>query len=271
MFTDALKSPVAFTALVTVASVGSSLVVATIAMLCAGHDDFLFAYGLAGGIPAIAAPLTIYPLVRTNQRLRLVQAELERLAGTDVLTGLPNRRAFFERAERIFARATVAGVSVAAMMVDVDRFKAINDTHGHNTGDTILTSVAATIRDAVAASGAADSIVARLGGEEFAILVMGLQPSAVARLAEKIGHDARRVGHRHGGETISATVSIGVSLRRDDAVIDAVLKAADDAVYAAKRAGRDRWSFTLGEASEVAVPVGIPRVRSPQARLPAHG
>jgi diguanylate cyclase (GGDEF)-like protein len=271
MFTDALKSPVAFTALVTVASVGSSLAVATIAMLCAGYDDFLFAYGLAGGIPAIAAPLTIYPLVRTNRRLRLVQAELERLAGTDVLTGLPNRRAFFERAERIFARATVAGISVGAMMVDVDRFKAINDTHGHNTGDTILTSVAATIRDAVAASGASDSIVARLGGEEFAILVMGLQPSAVARLAEKIGHDARRVEHRHGGETISATVSIGVSLRREDADVDAVLKAADDAVYAAKRAGRDRWSFTQGEVSELPVPIAISRVRSPQASPPAHG
>jgi diguanylate cyclase (GGDEF)-like protein len=271
MFAKAFTGPAAFTALVTAASVGSSLVVATVAMLCAGYYDFLFAFGLAGGIPAIAAPLTIYPLVRTNQRLRLVQAELERLAGTDVLTGLPNRRAFFERADQIFERATAAGASVAAMMVDIDRFKAINDTHGHNTGDTILTSVAATIRDAVAVSGASDSIVARLGGEEFAILVMGLQPSAVARLAERIGHDARRVEHRHGGEAISATVSIGVSLRRDNAVVDAVLKAADDAVYAAKRAGRDRWSITLGEASEFAVPVGISRARSPQARLPALG
>jgi diguanylate cyclase (GGDEF)-like protein len=195
----------------------------------------------------------------------MVQAELERLAGTDVLTGLPNRRAFFERADQIFARATIAGASVAAMMVDIDRFKAINDTRGHNTGDAILSAVAVTIRDAVAGSGAEDSIVARLGGEEFAIIVMGLQPSAVARLAEKIGHDTRRVEHRHGGETISATVSIGVSLRRDDAVVDAVLKAADDAVYAAKRAGRDRWSFTFGESSEAAVPVGMSRVRSPQA------
>jgi diguanylate cyclase (GGDEF)-like protein len=193
------------------------------------------------------------------------------LALTDVLTGLPNRRAFFERAERIFARATVAGASVAAMMVDIDRFKAINDTHGHNAGDRILSAVAATIRDAVAGCGAADSIVARLGGEEFAVIVMGLQPSAVARLAERIGHDARRVEHRHGGETITATVSIGVSLRRDDAVVDAVLKAADDAVYAAKRAGRDRWSFTLGEASATAAPAGMSRVRSPQPRLPALG
>ncbi len=271
MFTDALKGPVAFTAAVTAVSVGSSIVVATVAMLIAGYDNFLFAYGLAGGIPAVAAPLTIYPLVSANRRLQRMQGELERLALTDVLTGLPNRRAFFERADQIFERATAEGASTAAMMVDIDRFKSINDTHGHNTGDTILTSVAATIRDAVAASGAADSIVARLGGEEFAILVMGLQPSAVARLAVKIGHDARRVEHRHGDEAISATVSIGVSLRRDNAVVDAVLKAADDAVYAAKRAGRDRWSFTLGEVSEFAVPVGMPRVGSPQARLPAHG
>jgi diguanylate cyclase (GGDEF)-like protein len=257
MLAKALTGPLCFTAAVTLVSVGSSLAVATIAMLIAGYDDFLFAYGLAGGIPTIAAPLTIYPLVSANRRLRTMQAQLERLALTDSLTGLPNRRAFFERAERIFARATVAGLSVAAMMVDIDRFKAINDTHGHNTGDTILSAVAAMIGDAVAACGATDSIAARLGGEEFAVLVMGLKPSAVARLAERIGHDARRIEHSHGGTTITATVSIGVSLRRDDADVDAVLKAADDAVYAAKHAGRDRWSFILGEASEGAVTAEI--------------
>jgi diguanylate cyclase (GGDEF)-like protein len=269
MFAKAFTGPLAFTAAVTAASVGSSIVVATIAMLIAGYDDFLFAYGLAGGIPAIAAPLTIYPLVSANRRLRAMQAKLESLALTDVLTGLPNRRGFFERADQIFEQATDTGASIAAMMVDIDRFKSVNDTHGHNTGDMVLAAVARTIRDAVVGSGAADSIVARLGGEEFAIIVMGLQPSAVARLADQIGRDARRVEHRHGGGVIMATVSIGVSLRRDSADVDAVLKAADDAVYAAKHAGRDRWSFTLGEASEFAVPVGFPHVRSPQARLPS--
>ena len=264
MVRNALRGPLAFTVLVTAASVGSSLVIATVAMLLAGYDDFLFAYGLAGGIPAIAAPLTIYPLVRTNIRLRMVQAELERLARTDALTGLPNRRAFFEDAERIFARALVAGSPIAAMMADIDSFKTINDTHGHNTGDTVLSVVAATIRDAVATCGAADSIVARLGGEEFAIIVMGLRPSAVARLAERIRHNTRRAEHQHGHERISATVSIGVSLRRNGADVDAVLKAADDAVYVAKRAGRDRWSFTLGEASDAAVPGAM--VPSPQQR-----
>jgi diguanylate cyclase (GGDEF)-like protein len=237
---------------VTVASVVFSVAVTAIAMRLAGYGDVTLAYCLSAGLPAVAAPLTVYPLVRTNRRLRMVQAELKRLASTDALTGLPNRRAFFERAEEIFENAGVAGAPVAAMMIDIDRFKSINDTHGHNAGDMVLSAVAASIRDAVADSGAADSIVARLGGEEFAAIVLGLKPSGVARLAERIGQDARRVRYFHKGESLSATVSVGVSLRRDDAEVDAVLKAADDAVYAAKHAGRDRWSFTLGEASDAA-------------------
>jgi diguanylate cyclase (GGDEF)-like protein len=271
MFRDAFKSPWAFTAFVTVASVVFSVAVTAIAMRLAGYGDVTLAYCLSAGLPAVAAPLTIYPLVRTNLRLRMVQAELKRLASTDSLTGLPNRRAFFERAEQIFEDATVAGAPIAAMMVDIDRFKSINDTHGHNAGDTILSAVAASIRDAVAGSGATDWIVARLGGEEFAVLVLGLRPSAVARLAERIGQDARRVKHDRGGETISATVSVGVSLRRDDADVDAVLKAADDAVYAAKHAGRDRWSFTLGEASDAAVLAEMAWSRSRWEGLSASG
>jgi diguanylate cyclase (GGDEF)-like protein len=266
---NALRGPLAFTALVTIGSVIFSLLATTIAMRVAGHDDLLLAYGLASLLPAIAVPLTVYPLVRTNRRLWAVQAELERLALTDVLTGLPNRRAFFDRAESIFAQASAIGSPIAAMMVDLDRFKAINDTHGHNTGDAILAAVATAIRDVVAGCGATDWIVARLGGEEFAVVVMGLQPSAVARLAERIGDEARCIEYRHGGETISATVSIGVALRRKGADVDAVLKAADDAVYAAKRAGRDRWSFTFGEASGAAIARSAPR--SPDVGLPAAG
>src|SRR5262245_28601206 len=98
-------SPVAFTALVTGASVLSAITAATIAMVMAGYSNFLFAYGLAAGIPAIVAPLTIYPLVRSNRELRMVQVTLRHAALTDDLTRLPNRRGFFERAEEMFGLA----------------------------------------------------------------------------------------------------------------------------------------------------------------------
>jgi diguanylate cyclase (GGDEF)-like protein len=241
-------------------SVASSLLVTLLALHLASYGDVPLAYALAAILPAIAVPVTVYPLVRANHRLCVMKSELETLALTDVLTGLPNRRAFFERADQIFAGATAAGRPVAAMMADIDRFKAINDTHGHNIGDRILCAVATTIRDAVASSGAADWVVARLGGEEFAILLVGLTPAAVAQLADRIGEDARRIEIPHGGETLSTTVSIGVSLRTDVGEdVDTVLKTADDAVYVAKRSGRDRWSFGREEIAEDAA-AGAPNV-----------
>jgi len=257
MVFNCLRHPWIFTAVVTVASIVSSLFITVIALRAANYGDVPLAYALAGLLPAFAVPVTVYPLVRANRRLRVMKSDLETLALTDVLTGLPNRRAFFERAEEIFAGATTAEKPIAAMMADIDRFKTINDTHGHNTGDTILCAVATTIRDAVASSGATDWIVARLGGEEFAILVVGLTPSAVAQLADRIGQDARQLRIPHGGEIISTTVSIGVSLRRDPTSdVDTVLKAADDAVYVAKRSGRDRWSFTLHDSADGLVQAG---------------
>src|SRR5688572_19904358 len=117
-----LLSPVAFTALVTGASVLSAILAATIAMLIAGYSNFLFAFGLAAGVPAIVAPITIYPLVRSNRQLRVAQATLETAALTDDLTRLPNRRCFFERAQQMFGVAADRGQSVAVMMVDLDRF-----------------------------------------------------------------------------------------------------------------------------------------------------
>jgi diguanylate cyclase (GGDEF)-like protein len=254
MVLNCLRHPWIFTAAVTAAAVASSLLVTLVALRLANYGDVPLAYALAAFLPAFAVPVTVYPLVRANRRLSLMKSELETLALTDVLTGLPNRRAFFERAERIFTRATISGSPVAAMMADIDRFKAVNDTHGHHIGDAILCAVATAMRDAVASSGATDWIVARLGGEEFAILVVGLKPSSVAQLAGRIGEAARRVEVPHGGDRISTTISVGVSLRTDAGEdVDTVLKAADDAVYVAKRSGRDQWSFVRRETADNAM------------------
>jgi diguanylate cyclase (GGDEF)-like protein len=202
---------------------------------------------LAAAIPAVMVPLTVYPLANSNQRLRQMQGELERIALTDVLTDLPNRRAFFESAERMLATPSTADHPVAALMIDVDHFKAINDTHGHGTGDEVLRALATAIRDSVADARPTDWTVARLGGEEFAVLTAGLAPTEVAGLGERICHTARRLCHDVRGPALGTTVSVGVAVRQGGEDIDELLRAADDAVYLAKQSGRDRWAFSRAD------------------------
>ena len=198
-------------------------------------------------VPIFAAPAITVPLLSANQRLRRVRGALYTQARTDELTGLPNRRAFFEAAIVAFAGHDPALPPIAVLMVDVDRFKAVNDTYGHDVGDVVLRAVATAIGNTVAEAGAPGVTIARIGGEEFAALVEGLVPTAVGRMAERICRNVRDVAVLHGDEILKATVSVGVALSKGDNGIDAALRAADEAVYAAKRAGRDRWAFADAE------------------------
>ena len=211
-------------------------------------------------LPALAAPAITVPLLAANQRLNRVRSALYRQARTDDLTGLPNRRAFFENALVAFSSHDPAAPAIAVLMIDIDRFKQVNDTYGHDAGDVLLCAVAVAIANTVAAADAKRATVARVGGEEFASLVEGLVPTAVGRLAERICENVRAVAVVHGDETLKATVSVGVALARAGANIDVALGTADDAVYAAKRAGRDRWSYADGHSA------APPRTRKAAAR-----
>lgn len=201
-------------------------------------------------VPGIVTPLWALPLVRSNRRLNRMTLELETLARTDPLSGLPNRRAFFERAGRIFLRAGVAPLAV--MMIDIDDFKSINDGYGHDVGDAVIHAVAAIIARA-ADHANLEKVVARLGGEEFAVVLAGCPQPIAAEIADRICtgvHEARWYGS-DTGECL--TVSIGFALREEGETLKTVLKAADRAVYDAKRRGRDRWSCasTSLESNEV--------------------
>src|SRR5690606_38002905 len=158
--------------------------------------------------------------------------------------------AFFEAAVVALARRQPADHPLAVLMIDIDRFKMVNDTHGHEAGDVLLRTVAGGIRDTVDQAGARHATVARIGGEEFAALVDGLPLTAIARLAEAICRHVRSIAVTDGDGPISTTVSVGVSLSREGG-IDAALRLADDAVYGAKRAGRDRWAFADGRPAHV--------------------
>jgi diguanylate cyclase (GGDEF)-like protein len=221
----------------TLASVSIAEIFAAAMGFHAGWKHYVFALG----VPALSTPIWAVPLVRANHQLARMRAELERLARTDPLSGLPNRRAFFERAGRIVSRAKAKAQPIAAMMIDIDRFKSINDMHGHDVGDAVIRAVAGTIDKVISRiDGANDRMVARFGGDEFAVLVTGLDEPKVTGLAAGICTAVRVVNCRHGEEKISISVSAGAAMQQPGESIDALLKSADNAVYEAKGAGRDR-------------------------------
>jgi diguanylate cyclase (GGDEF)-like protein len=211
----------------------------------ARFDNYAFAFGIPLGV----SPLLVYPLVHVNYRMEMVQEQLRRMARTDPLTGLANRRAFFEQAERAFDEANgMHAMPVALMMVDIDHFKQINDSLGHAAGDAVLNHAGQTISNAVKRSNReTDCLVARIGGEEFAVLLTGDGARTATAVAEGICRLARRSALPVGDVNVTVTVSVGVAARTGMEMVDAVMNAADRAVYEAKRAGRDRWLLAANE------------------------
>jgi len=169
------------------------------------------------------------------------QRELERRAQIDALTGLNNRRHFYELAELEIARTIRYGKPLALLMLDVDHFKRINDTHGHHVGDAVLQELSRvclhTMREI--------DIVGRLGGEEFAILLPESDAAQALEAAERLRETvAGIVVPVEQGEAVSFTASIGVtSLVEADHDVMAILKRADAGMYDAKKAGRNRVCF----------------------------
>jgi diguanylate cyclase (GGDEF)-like protein/PAS domain S-box-containing protein len=180
-----------------------------------------------------------------SDRLR-EQAELERLALTDTLTGLANRTLLNDRLDQALARLQRTGDAAAMLLLDVDRFKTVNDSLGHQVGDALLVEVAGRIE----AVSRADSTVARLGGDEFVVLVEGLtSPDAVDLVAERLLEALRRpYDLGPAAPALVATVSIGISVAADASRPPGDLyREADLALYRAKDAGRDQYALFDGE------------------------
>jgi diguanylate cyclase (GGDEF)-like protein/PAS domain S-box-containing protein len=164
---------------------------------------------------------------------RRQEAELQHLADHDPLTGLLNRRAFERALEQHLARVRRYGVQGALLMIDLDGFKAVNDQHGHETGDAMLAGVAERLRARLRAS----DVVARLGGDEFAALLPAAdraEAEHVARIAVEVVRDLSPAA----GPPVTASVGAAV-IAEPDLSSHVVQREADRAMYAAKRAGRD--------------------------------
>jgi two-component system cell cycle response regulator len=191
--------------------------------LDSGADEFI-------GKPP--AKEELYARLRSAERLVRLQRELIRLATTDPLTGLFNRRAFFEKAHHAIAQASPAK-RPAAIMFDVDHFKRVNDTYGHDVGDQVLRGIAQ------AAAGECP-MVGRLGGEEFAILLEASSRNAGIALAERLRTKVAALAFDTAQGKLTLTSSFGVSEWNQGESIDQLLKRADAALYEAKTGGRNR-------------------------------
>ena len=175
-------------------------------------------------------------LQKAHLDLKIANAELTRLAATDFLTGVLNRRRFMELGEAEVARVRRSGRCFGTVMIDVDHFKTVNDTYGHDVGDTVLRTLAEACVDRLRNV----DIVGRMGGEEFALILPETDPQGakltVERLREYLGELAVPVD----SGTLKVTVSAGVTTVQDpNDSIEAALKRADEALYEAKGRGRN--------------------------------
>lgn len=192
-----------------------------------------------------AVPLLGLWLLRVMRQRDLALEQLAALSMTDPLTGIANRRGFETRARAALEAAVAAGRPCCLLLLDLDRFKAINDAHGHPAGDAVLREVADTLARGVRA----EDVLGRLGGEEFVVLVPGSTVREAVPLAERLRDAVRaRVGHPAGrGDTV--TLSVGIArlapAGSPATALTAALAAADEALYAAKAAGRDRVEIAL--------------------------
>ena len=185
-----------------------------------------------------------------TQELAELNRHLEELAMTDALTGLPNRRQAMRRLVTLWEEAVDSHAPLACLMIDADHFKGINDTYGHEAGDVVLTTLAQTLRNAVRN----DDIVCRLGGDEFFVICPATDAPGIARVAQMILDKVGRLrvptgqGHWQGSVSIGSAVRHHAMQSHED-----LIRWADEAVYAAKRAGRNchrsRDDVTLAQST----------------------
>jgi diguanylate cyclase (GGDEF)-like protein len=219
-------------------------------LFVSGHTDIeTEAKGLeAGAVDYIMKPPSP-PIVRARVRTQLILRErtrqLMRLASIDGLTGLANRRSFDETLDQEWRRARRNHAPLSLALIDIDYFKRYNDHYGHQAGDDCLKTVATTLAHAAERPG---EMVARYGGEEFAVVLPVCDLKTATALAEKMRSRIEEIKLPHVGSMIGhVTISCGVATLGDngDGIPDetSLISAADQALYAAKEAGRNRVEF----------------------------
>jgi diguanylate cyclase len=217
----------------------AQLVAAAAVALAFGIDLQVLQSGIVARLAAVPL-LVCYPIMvgftayELARRVRRQNQKLLELSTTDGLTGLPNHTAWLEAVEREFARSRRSGEPAAVLMIDVDHFKAVNDSHGHQAGDEVLRGVAEVLREALRAQ----DVPGRYGGEEFGVLLPASDAAGAETIAERI---RRKIEWASFAGDVHITASIGcAALEAGDVHTSSWVARADRALYCAKRAGRNR-------------------------------
>lgn len=196
----------------------------------------------------IIALLGLFGLALVGRKLTSSYNTIKKQAVMDSLTGIPNRRSFTESIYREFSRSRREDESLAIIMCDIDNFKDYNDTYGHNAGDECLKKVAQSIAGSLKRPG---DFCSRYGGEEFVVILANTERIGAVDVAERIRAKVENIGINHSNSAISdvVTISVGVATLRDNVVgsSEELIKCADDAMYQAKRSGKNQVCFYHSE------------------------
>ncbi|MDY0189212.1 MAG: diguanylate cyclase [Desulfuromonas sp.] len=201
---------------------------------------------------ALGTVLLIFAIIVYISRIfiydiRQAENRLIRMASHDFLTGLINRREAYNRLERACARSDRSNAIIGILLLDIDHFKQVNDEHGHSVGDTVLKALANSMLEALRDY----DIICRFGGEEFLIALPDTAPIGIYDTAERLRKAIEKMRiELPDGTTLHVSVSIGISHRGRDENIDQAISRADDALYLAKNAGRNRV-VTAQEAEDI--------------------
>lgn len=196
---------------------------------------------IASSLPWPGNPV-IQVLLQDITDQKKAEVSLRQMTITDELTGAYNRRHAVYEAELYMDAAASGDMPLSAVMIDIDHFKLVNDTYGHDGGDLVLKSLARTAQESLVTNTVLDSpLFARFGGEEFLILLPGAGEQAAFDVAETLRRAVERLTFELPGKRLHITISAGTATYRDgDVGIDALLKRADTALYVAKAEGRNR-------------------------------
>jgi diguanylate cyclase (GGDEF)-like protein len=212
-------------------------------------EKLLFGTGVLLATALFFGAFFIYPQIRTQVReedkLRAMTASLsarsetlEQAALTDSLTGMQNRRYFDDALREYLEEFRRIGKPVGLMLLDLDHFKKVNDTHGHDVGDEVLRAVANCLKDMTRYH----DVVARLGGEEFAVVAPNMDTDLLMKLAERIRKAIAATAIISGNVRLKITTSVGLAIWDGKESADQFFRRADARLYQAKRLGRNRVS-----------------------------
>ncbi len=182
----------------------------------------------------------VFPAVRREVEQRAhfenLSIDLGQLAETDALSGLPNRRAFETMMDRVMSSVPLEDRLCGLIVVDIDFFKRINDTHGHDVGDQVIRAVALVLQDSVRPN----DFTARIGGEEFAVLAPDVDQTELSGIAHRVRAEIADASIEAGGQVIPVTASVGAALLNRDDDRHSFYRRADRQLYNAKRGGRNQ-------------------------------